>query len=57
MNKIDSRLKEFSRLLDIMDKLREQCPWDREQTHESLRKLAIPIAIGTNWRCNYLRKR
>jgi XTP/dITP diphosphohydrolase len=31
----------FGRLLEIMDELREKCPWDREQTFESLRKLTI----------------
>jgi MazG family protein len=31
----------FGRLLDIMDELREKCPWDREQTFESLRNLTI----------------
>lgn len=31
----------FQRLLGIMDDLRTQCPWDREQTAESLRKLTI----------------
>jgi XTP/dITP diphosphohydrolase len=31
----------FKELLDIMDQLREKCPWDREQTLESLRKLTI----------------
>lgn len=31
----------FKELLDIMDELREKCPWDREQTLESLRKLTI----------------
>ncbi len=31
----------FSRLLTIMDELREQCPWDRKQTFQSLRKLTI----------------
>jgi len=34
-------MEEFRRLLDIMDELREKCPWDREQTLESLRKLTI----------------
>ncbi len=29
------------RLLDIMDELREKCPWDKKQTFESLRKLTI----------------
>jgi XTP/dITP diphosphohydrolase len=31
----------FERLLDILDELREKCPWDREQTIDSLRTLAI----------------
>ncbi|MEM9025257.1 MAG: nucleoside triphosphate pyrophosphohydrolase, partial [Bacteroidota bacterium] len=31
----------FARLLGIMDELREQCPWDRKQTLESLRYLTI----------------
>lgn len=33
----EDKLKAFSRLLDVMDTLREKCPWDREQTNESLR--------------------
>lgn len=37
----DSRLAAFARLLKIMDELRAQCPWDREQTTESLRHLTI----------------
>ena len=37
----DKRLKAFKELLDIMDKLRISCPWDMEQTNESLRKLTI----------------
>ena len=36
-----SALNAFDRLLTIMDELREQCPWDREQTMESLRPLTI----------------
>ncbi len=35
------QLASFERLLDIMDELREKCPWDRKQTFESLRKLTI----------------
>lgn len=35
------KLDAFSRLLDIMDELREQCPWDKKQTNESLRHLTI----------------
>ena len=31
----------FSRLITIMDELREQCPWDKKQTMESLRYLTI----------------
>ena len=38
---MDQRLKAFERLLDIMDDLREKCPWDRKQTLESLRHLTI----------------
>ena len=34
-------LQSFNRLLDIMDELREKCPWDREQTNASLRTLTI----------------
>jgi XTP/dITP diphosphohydrolase len=30
-------MKAFGRLLDIMDELREKCPWDKKQTNESLR--------------------
>lgn len=37
----DPRLVAFRRLLDIMDDLREKCPWDKKQTFESLRKLTI----------------
>lgn len=38
---MDRKLKAFERLLDIMDQLREGCPWDRKQTFESLRTLTI----------------
>jgi XTP/dITP diphosphohydrolase len=38
---MDHRLKAFARLLDIMDDLREKCPWDRKQTFLSLRNLTI----------------
>jgi len=34
-------LQSFNRLLDIMDELRANCPWDKEQTIESLRTLTI----------------
>lgn len=35
------QLEAFGRLLDIMDDLREKCPWDKKQTLESLRHLTI----------------
>ena len=38
---MDEKLKQFERLLNIMDDLREKCPWDRKQTLESLRHLTI----------------
>lgn len=38
---MDSRLKAFQRLLDIMDDLRAECPWDKKQTIDSLRHLTI----------------
>jgi len=38
---MDEKLKAFERLLIIMDELREQCPWDKKQTFESLRHLTI----------------
>ena len=41
MNTREEQLKAFDRLLTIMDELREQCPWDRKQTMESLRHLTI----------------
>lgn len=37
----ENQLKAFDRLLTIMDELREQCPWDKKQTLESLRHLTI----------------
>ena len=41
MNTKEQKLDAFSRLLDIMDDLREKCPWDKKQTLESLRYLTI----------------
>ncbi|MDF1576194.1 MAG: nucleoside triphosphate pyrophosphohydrolase [Bacteroidales bacterium] len=41
MHSMDEKLKAFERLLLVMDELREKCPWDREQTLESLRNLTI----------------
>lgn len=41
MNSKAQKLEAFSRLLDVMDDLREKCPWDMKQTNESLRHLTI----------------
>ena len=41
MTSKEDKLAAFSELLDIMDELREKCPWDRKQTLESLRHLTI----------------
>ena len=41
MNQRTEQLKAFERLLDIMDDLREKCPWDRKQTFDSLRQNTI----------------
>jgi MazG family protein len=54
-------LKEFDRLVQIMKRLRKECPWDREQTPESLRQYILEEAYetieaidGENW--NELKK-
>ena len=41
MNSRQEKLEAFGRLLDIMDELREKCPWDHKQTNESLRANTI----------------
>ena len=41
MNSREDKLNAFGRLLDVMDELREKCPWDKKQTMESLRHLTI----------------
>ena len=41
MNSRKKQLAAFDRLLTIMDELREQCPWDKKQTMQSLRHLTI----------------
>lgn len=37
----EKTIREFTRLLEIMDELREKCPWDQKQTNQTLRKLTI----------------
>ena len=41
MTRRQEQLQAFDRLLTIMDELREQCPWDKKQTMETLRHLTI----------------
>ena len=41
MNNRANQLQAFDRILTIMDELREQCPWDKKQTMETLRPLTI----------------
>lgn len=41
MNTKEEKLEAFGRLLDIMDDLREKCPWDQKQTLQTLRQLTI----------------
>ena len=41
MNSKEQRLQAFGRMLDILDELREKCPWDKKQTNESLRTNTI----------------
>lgn len=37
----EEQMQAFGRLLDVMDELREKCPWDKKQTYESLRPNTI----------------
>ena len=41
MHSREEQMKAFGRLLDVLDQLREKCPWDRKQTNESLRPNTI----------------
>lgn len=41
MHSKEEKLQAFGRLLDILDELREKCPWDKKQTNESLRPNTI----------------
>ena len=40
-NDLNQKMEAFSRLLIIMDELREKCPWDKKQTFQSLRMLTL----------------
>ena len=41
MHTKQQKLEAFSKLLDILDELREKCPWDKKQTNETLRSNTI----------------
>ena len=41
MNTKQEKIEAFGQLLDIMDELREKCPWDRKQTLQTLRHLTL----------------
>lgn len=41
VNDLNQKMEAFGRLLNIMDELREKCPWDKKQTFESLRMLTL----------------
>ena len=41
MHSREEKMAAFGRLLDVLDTLREKCPWDRKQTNESLRPNTI----------------
>lgn len=41
MHTREEKMKAFGRLLDVLDCLREKCPWDKKQTNESLRPNTI----------------
>ena len=53
MHTKEEKLEAFGRFLDILDELREKCPWDRKQTNESLRSNTIE---ETYERCDALIK-
>lgn len=48
MHSKEEKLAAFGRMLDVLDTLREKCPWDRKQTNESLRP--TPSKRPTNYR-------
>lgn len=41
MHTREEKIEAFGRLLDVLDQLREKCPWDKKQTNESLRPNTI----------------
>lgn len=41
MNSLKQKIDSFARMINVMDEIREKCPWDKIQTYESLRSLTI----------------
>ena len=41
MHTIEEKTAQFARLLDVMDKLREKCPWNAAQTMDSIRPMTV----------------
>ena len=41
MNHLKEKKEAFAELLEVIETLRKQCPWDKKQTFESLRSLTI----------------
>ena len=41
MHTREEKMEAFGRMLDVLDTLREKCPWDKKQTNESLRPNTI----------------
>ena len=48
----EEKMEAFGRFLDILDELREKCPWDKKQTNESLRTNTIEEFVK-NWEMFY----
>ena len=41
MHTLEEKQQAFARIIDVLDELREKCPWDRKQPNESLRPQTI----------------
>ena len=48
MHTREEKLQAFGRIIDVLDELREKCPWDRKQTNESLRPQTLEEVYELN---------
>ena len=48
MHTKEEKLQAFGRIIDVLDELREKCPWDRKQTNESLRPQTLEEVYELN---------